>query len=88
MRFRGTIGVHPKKTHRKSYNKIHQGDDVVPLDQVKKCKYCKADIVWLRSRNDKSYPVEYHGLVSGDGHAIVARNDFHDCAERKQALSG
>jgi hypothetical protein len=40
---------------------------------IKKCRYCQAEIVWLKSKKGKYYPVNFNGLVE------VHKTDFHKC---------
>jgi hypothetical protein len=44
---------------------------------IKKCKYCGAEIVWLRNRKGKYYPVNFRGLID------VNKTDFHNCEREK-----
>ena len=45
--------------------------------RIKKCKYCGAEIVWLKSRKTgKPYPVNFFGICD------VLRNDFHKCNKK------
>lgn len=46
-----------------------------PLVKKSLCKKCGCDIVWLKSKNGKSYPVNYL-----DDYRVVS-NDFHNCEE-------
>jgi hypothetical protein len=53
----------------------------VDLDQVKQCKYCREDIVFILStRTGKNYPVNFtpdHPSI-GDKY-WVSLKDFHNC---------
>jgi uncharacterized protein YjhX (UPF0386 family) len=51
------------------------GLDLQHLDSHKqaKCKRCGAEIVWLKSKAGKPYPVNHKGLID------VMKNDFHRC---------
>jgi len=41
--------------------------------QIKTCKYCGKEIVWLQNRKGNGYPVNFIGLRS------VSKIDFHKC---------
>jgi len=43
--------------------------------QIKKCRHCGAEIVWLKNRRGKWYPVNFRGLID------VNKMDFHKCSE-------
>ena len=53
----------------------YKGSDT-PLVKKSLCKKCGSDIVWLTSKNGKSYPVNYL-----DEYRVISY-DFHNCEEK------
>ena len=66
--------VRAKREH--SY-KLLPGEDTVPPGQVRRCKFCGADIAFLEGASGKFYAVNVPGQVSHSGNLIISRNDFH-----------
>ena len=63
----------------KKQNSIRAGLDLKENPYlIKKCKYCGAEIVWLKSKTGKSYPVNFIGV------ADVIKTDFHKCINNKK----
>lgn len=57
-------------------SKLWAGLDLSKNDAVKKCKFCGADIVWLKSKKSgKWYPVNFVGIID------VRVDDFHKCGK-------
>lgn len=50
--------------------------------EVKRCKYCSADVVWLKSKNNNNYCVNAY---DNGGDYWYRRNDFHRCQEYEDA---
>ena len=57
--------------------KLLPGEDTIPPDQVRRCKYCGGDICFLEGASGKVYAVNVPGQVSNSGNLIIRRNDFH-----------
>lgn len=51
------------------------GLDLMAQDakRITRCKRCSEQIVWLKAKSGKSYPVNFNGL------ADVLKADFHKC---------
>jgi len=52
--------------------------------QVGRCNTCGAEIIWLKSRAGKPYPVEYEDIIQDPStfEDIVSNTDFHQCPDR------
>jgi len=49
-------------------------------NRIKKCKRCGSEIVFVRSKKGKFYPVDFNGLID------VLTTDFHKCGETPKSL--
>jgi hypothetical protein len=53
---------------------------VLEPSQIKKCKFCGADIAWLQNAKGKYYPV--NADLAMDHQAATYKTNFHRCTQR------